>query len=134
MIPLCISIDFDGTIVESNYPTIIGLKPDAARCINQLYSDGHTIIINTCRVKEHLENAVKYLNESGIKYHYVNENDPSRIAKFLDDTRKISADVYIDDKNIFCREISWSDIVQEIDRLSNIQIFENSEFVKISSE
>lgn len=116
---LCIAIDFDGTIVESDYPTIIDLKPDVTRCINYLYDKGHTIIINTCRVNKYLDEAVRYLDSNNIKYNYVNENDPIRISQYLEDARKISADVYIDDKNIFCHELSWPSIINEIDRLSN---------------
>lgn len=116
---LWIAIDFDGTIVDSDYPTIHALKPGVVDGINYLYDKGHTIIINTCRVNKYLEEAVKYLDNNNIKYNYVNENDPIRISQYLEDARKISADVYIDDKNIFCHELSWPSIINEIDRLSN---------------
>ena len=37
----------------------------------------------------------------GIKYHYFNENFPHLIDRYGGDTRKISADIYIDDKCLF---------------------------------
>ena len=40
------------------------------------------------------------LKENGIKYHYINCNLPSQIEYFGMDCRKISADIYIDDKQL----------------------------------
>lgn len=94
---LRISIDFDNTLVVSKYPKIIGLM-DGAQVVNEWY-ENHVIIINTCRAGEHEEAAKKFLNDNGIKYHYLNENDPELIEYYKTDTRKISCDVNFDDRN-----------------------------------
>lgn len=94
-----IAIDFDGTIVTNQYPKVGTLMLGAKKSINELYDD-HTIIINTCRSGAYADRCRRYLDKSGIKYHFFNENDPTLIKQYNGDTRKISADVYIDDKNL----------------------------------
>lgn len=104
-----ISIDFDGTIVESDYPDIIGMKPHAKEIINRLYED-FVIVINTCRAGDFAKMAEDWLKENGVKYHFFNENDPARIEAYNTDTRKISADLYIDDKQVGGLPDDWYDI------------------------
>jgi histidinol phosphatase-like enzyme len=93
-----IALDFDGTIVEENYPNIGELRAEAKYYINKLYDDGFTIIINTCRSGVFAENAKNFLIKNKIRFHYFNENDPVLIKQYSSDCRKISADVYIDDR------------------------------------
>lgn len=107
---MIIAIDFDNTIVKSDYPIILGMLPNARTAISALYDAGHTIIINTCRVGKHLDVAVSYLKEHGIKYHYINENVPGRIKEYGGDCRKISCDVLIDDKAYPFVKIDWVSI------------------------
>jgi len=116
---ITIVIDFDDTIVTNNYPSIGELKVGAKRVINKLYDEGHTIIINTCRVNEYEDEARKALNDNGIKYHYLNENSEELIEKYNMDCRKISGDIYIDNKNLGTKIISWDDIEQKIDYYIN---------------
>ena len=112
---MLISIDFDGTIVREAWPDIGSPLPGALAAIRKLHAAGHTIIINSCRagapeqamkhwLAEHLDGCIDYINE----------NDPERCARFGGDTRKISADLYIDDKNIFADGIHWTEILYEI--------------------
>lgn len=95
-----VSIDFDGTIVSNKFPEIGVLQGYAKDVINRLHED-YIIIINTCRSQEYEYNCVKFLKEAGIKYDWINHNDPGQIIKFGADCRKISADIYIDDKCLF---------------------------------
>lgn len=111
---LTIAIDFDGTIVKEKYPGFGDPIPGAKEAINSLYEMGHEIIINSCRAGIHQENMINYLQQAGIFYHHVNENPAWRIELYKLDCRKIGADVYIDDRNIFCREINWNEIYLEI--------------------
>lgn len=97
---MVIVIDFDETIVYSSYPKIHGLKPNAREIINKLYNEGHDIIINTCRAGIYEAQVYHFLNRNKIKYHYINSNLPRLIVKFGQDCRKISGDIYIDDKNL----------------------------------
>ena len=46
-----IYLDFDGTVVEHDYPEIGKLNPGALEVIKKLQDAGHTIILNTMRVE-----------------------------------------------------------------------------------
>lgn len=108
-----IVIDFDGIIVVDKYPKIGMIKRGAKETINKLYED-HTIIINTCRVGQYETDAIKALNDAGIKYHYFNNNSDELINKYGVDCRKISGDIYIDDKNVDYKFASWRHISRQI--------------------
>lgn len=111
---LVLAIDFDGTVAKTEYPIIICLMPHAKEVINKLSAEGHTIIINSCRANEPAEMMKNFLDEHGINYHHINENSPHRIQTYGSDTRKISADLYIDDHNLGCNSINWLAVYDEI--------------------
>lgn len=101
-----LSIDFDGTICTVDYPKVGIERNGAKEYINKLFNEGYLIIINTCRTDGKgifaATDAKKFLDMREIKYHYFNENWPDLIKFYNDvDPRKISADVYIDDKCLF---------------------------------
>ena len=100
-----LAIDFDGTICTVSYPEIGRERLGAKEFINKLYDEGYLIVINTCRSDggEHAaEQMVKdFMKLRGIKYHSINQNLDFLIEYYKCDTRKISADVYIDDKCLF---------------------------------
>ena len=108
--PLTIAIDFDGTIVEEAFPGVGKLKPEADKYINKLYDEGCMIIINTCRTGSYEADAENLLRRKGIKYHYINCNLPKSIEYFKQDCRKISADVYIDDRCLLGLPDTWEEI------------------------
>jgi uncharacterized HAD superfamily protein len=95
---MILSIDFDGTICEQSFPEVGALRKNADKYIRKLYEDGHEIIINTCRTGKYEGMAQDFLDANNIPYYYINSNLPEVIAKYKQDCRKISADVYIDDK------------------------------------
>jgi hypothetical protein len=97
---MILAIDFDDTIATTEWPEIKGLRKDAKRVINQLYEDGHQIIIWTCRDGIHEQAAKDFLDANDVRYHRINENCPERVSFFGNDCRKIGADLYIDDKGI----------------------------------
>ena len=72
----------------------------AKHFINRFVKEGYGVVINTCREGVALAKAIVWLNNHGINYHYVNCNFPHIIQSYGADCRKISADVYIDDKCI----------------------------------
>jgi len=107
-----LGVDFDGTICGVGYPEIGRERKGAKEFINKLYDEGYIIVINTCRSDDGeypaAQMARDFLRIRGIKYHAFNENMPHLIEYYGCDTRKISADVYIDDKCLF--EIpSWEE-------------------------
>lgn len=93
------AIDFDGTIVQDRYPKIGKLNPKAAQFIQELHRLGHTFILWTNRTGRDLDMAVCFLRAVGLKPDYVNENTPENVARYENDSRKIFADMYIDDRN-----------------------------------
>lgn len=111
-----ISIDYDDTIVYADYPNIGTIKPHAREVINNLYNQGHTIIIWTCRSGDHEQMAAMYLRDMGVKFHHINENHPENIVQYDSDSRKIFADIYIDDKQLGGLPESWltiDEVLQE---------------------
>ena len=105
-----ISIDYDDTIVYQDFPNSGTIKPHAKEVINRLYDEGHHILIWTCRTLENAKTAKRYLIECGIRFHLINENLPSNIEKYGGDTRKMSADIYIDDRQLGGIPDDWLEI------------------------
>jgi hypothetical protein len=93
-----LAIDFDLTICMSEYPDLGAQRKDSGYYIRQLAAEGYGIVINTCRSGVALADAINWLHKNSIPYHYVNCNFPHLINLFKSDCRKVSADLYIDDK------------------------------------
>lgn len=94
-----IAIDFDGTIVEHKYPDIGPEMLFAFATIRELQKRGHTLILWTYRHGEYVDAAVNYCLENGLEFYAVNENYPGETKEEMG-SRKIYADVYIDDRNL----------------------------------
>jgi len=94
-----IAIDFDGTIVEHEYPKIGKTKLFAFETLNQLQKEGHQLILWTFRHGKQLDEAIEFCKKNGVVFYSVNSNFP--YEKF-DETfsRKLNADIFIDDRNI----------------------------------
>jgi hydroxymethylpyrimidine pyrophosphatase-like HAD family hydrolase len=94
-----IAVDFDGTIVEHDYPDIGKEKLFAFQTLKELEKMGAYLILWTFRTGKELDAAVEYCRKNGIEFYAVNKNYPEEI---FDETvsRKINADIYIDDKNL----------------------------------
>ncbi|MFO8236364.1 MAG: hypothetical protein R6U04_13285 [Bacteroidales bacterium] len=94
-----IAVDFDGTIVKNKYPQIGKPKIFAFETLKELQKNGHFLILWTFRSGKELEEAVDFCKSNGIEFYAVNKNYPE---EQYDDTisRKIDADIYIDDKNL----------------------------------
>lgn len=93
-----VAVDFDNTLCESRYPECGEPIQYVCDLIRKLKSDGNTIILWTCREGDSLRKAVDWCREYDVPIDYVNENPPERIALFGNDSRKIGADLYIDDR------------------------------------
>lgn len=109
-----ISIDYDDTIVYQDFPNSGTIKPNAKEVINKLYDEGHHILIWTCRAFENAKTAKRYLIECGVRFHLINENLPSNIEQYGGDTRKMSADIYIDDRQLGGIPDDWLEIEKMI--------------------
>lgn len=117
-----IAIDFDGTIVEDKFPEIGKTKPRALLVIKKLIREGHTIVIWTCRNYGIINDFIKK-NFKGMEqiFIYINENPPDLRAKFGNDPRKLGADLFIDDKALFTKEVDWGRIEKELIKLKYLK-------------
>ena len=97
---MTIAVDFDGTIVKDNYPGIGEAMPGAVEVLKKLRKEGYPLVLWTCRTGKHLAQAVAWCAERGIRFDTINGNLRSNIQKYGDDTRKVSASLYIDDRGL----------------------------------
>ncbi|OAD92196.1 MULTISPECIES: BT0820 family HAD-type phosphatase [Flavobacteriaceae] len=109
---LTIAVDFDGTIVEDEYPSIGRPIIFAFETLKKLQDEGHRLILWTYRKGRALEDAVKFCEENGIVFYAVNRSFPEE--EFDSSySRKIHADIFIDDRNIGGLK-SWGEIYQQL--------------------
>ncbi|MBT8252650.1 MAG: hydrolase [Flavobacteriaceae bacterium] len=96
---LTIAVDFDGTIVENAYPRIGKPRIFAFETMRKLIEDGHRLILWTYRHGDRLDEAVKFCKDNGVEFYAINKSFPEEV---FDNTqsRKILADLFIDDRNI----------------------------------
>lgn len=115
-----VAIDFDGTIARENWPHIGDPIPGAFDAIAELSDARHCLILNTCREDKKLAEAKNWLHKNNVLRHFseFNENDATLSRFFANDSRKIGADVYIDDKGIGCPKksgiVDWKEILKLI--------------------
>ena len=109
------AIDFDNTLAVTRFPEIIGPNKKMIAFTKAVKAQGHKIILWTSRAGEDLENAVAWCHEQGIQFDAVNGPLPEQIKRWGNDTRKIYADFYIDDRNMTIDQAeSTMDCLQEI--------------------
>lgn len=109
------AVDFDGTLANTRFPEIIGPREKVIAAVKILKTQGHKIILWTSRCGKHLEDAVEWCKDQGIVFDAVNEPLPEQVEKWGNDTRKIWADVYIDDK-----AVSVSHVEEMVDDIKEI--------------
>ena len=112
-----IAVDFDGTLVEDKYPKIGKPILFAFDTLKKLQNNGHRLILWTYRKGSRLDEAVQFCKDQGIVFYAVNMSFPEEIfePKY---SRKISADIFIDDRNIGGLK-SWGEIYKELIGESN---------------
>ncbi|MGN0291785.1 MAG: hypothetical protein ACI4C5_07625 [Lachnospiraceae bacterium] len=96
-----IAVDFDGTLCTDCYPKIGIPNIYLIEMLKTLQEKGCCIILWTCRCAERLEEAKIWCEQFGLIFDKINENADEIIEKYGSDSRKIYADVYIDDKACF---------------------------------
>lgn len=109
-----LAVDFDGTLVENEWPEIGDFKEGAEDAIKELKDAGWTLVLWTCRSGEDLEKVKDYLEEKELEFDYYNNNTGVLIEFFGGDCRKVSADYYIDDKTLLGPEINWGVFKKEL--------------------
>jgi hypothetical protein len=102
---MVIAIDFDGTIVEHEFPNIGPLKEGSKEALKAFKKAGHKIAIWTCRQGDDERQVRQFLRDNNIPYDSVN----TPVAGYDLGTRKIFADLYIDDKGLRYED-NWAEL------------------------
>jgi len=95
-----IAIDFDGTIVEHKYPRIGKPVLFAFDALKELQKRGHKLILWTYRSGKELDEAVEFCSKNGIEFYAVNKSFTEEEFENGKVSRKIDADIFIDDRNL----------------------------------
>ena len=112
---MVIAIDFDGTITDKNiFPEIGAFKEHALEAIKNFQEHGHKVVMWTCREGIYLDDAKIALHRKGVFL------DGYNYSPYQLQSRKIVADVYIDDKNVFMVDkVDWYKIEEYVLSLGN---------------
>lgn len=111
-----IAIDFDGVLVENQYPDIGMENPMIVEAAKEYRRLGCKLILWTCRKGKYLQDALNWCKDHGIEFDAVNENLPEILEAFDEDSRKIFANEYWDDRNVLVQCSKNSYIEHRIER------------------
>jgi hypothetical protein len=96
---MTIAVDFDGTIVEHEYPAIGREIPFAFVTLKKLQQEGHHLILWSVREGQELTDAVEYCRAKGLEFYAVNSNYPEDLPNETQ-PRKLMVDLFLDDRNL----------------------------------
>lgn len=99
-LPKIVAVDFDGTLVDDEYPAVGKPKKAVFKLFKVLQKEGVKIILWTCRNGQQLDDAVQCCIDNGLTPDAVNANIPEVVKAYGGDTRKVFADLYYDDKAV----------------------------------
>ena len=97
---MIIAVDFDGTIVEHRYPRIGEDIPFAIDTLKILQQEKHRLILWSVREGTLLEEAVEWCKARGLEFYAVNKDYPEEQKSHQRFSRKLKADLFIDDRNL----------------------------------
>ena len=106
---MIIAVDFDGTLCSDSYPNIGTANTQLIRTLQKKQELGDKLILWTCRAGERLAEAVEWCRTKGLVFDAINDNLPEMIVLWGNNSRKISADIYLDDK----AETSWEMVMDK---------------------
>ena len=96
-----IAIDFDGTLFETDYPKIIRPIKRVILEAKKRREKGDKLILWTCRQGPKLLSALRACNNVGLYFDAVNDNLSELKKMWGNNPRKIAADEYWDDHNVY---------------------------------
>lgn len=97
---MTIAVDFDGTIVTDRYPGIGNEIPFAVETLKLLQQEHHRLILWSVREGKLLDEAVAWCKERGVEFYAVNKEYPEQKLQDEGFSRKLKADLFIDDRNV----------------------------------
>jgi len=124
MINKIIAVDFDGTIVDDKFPEIGKPKLFAFETLKQLQNDGYRLILWTYRSGKTLDDAVKFCEKNGIQFYGVNNSFMEEEFYESQASRKINADIFIDDRNLGGFP-GWGEVYQIITKKIEFSLHEH---------
>ena len=95
---MIIAVDFDGTLCIENYPNIGEANTELINTLIARRQAGDKVILWTCREETLLKNAVDWCKQQGLEFDAINDNLEEIKLQYQHNSRKITADIYIDDK------------------------------------
>lgn len=99
-LPPIMAVDFDGTLVEDNFPEIGKEIEHICEFVRRMQILGVKTILWTSRTGDALKAAIEWCEDNNLQFTTINENIPEVIELTGGiDTRKVYADVYLDDRN-----------------------------------
>lgn len=99
-LPYIIAVDFDGTLVEDKFPEIGEPRKWVWADVERAQNKGAKIILWTSRDNERLKDAVEFCVERGLHFDAINDNLDECKVLFGNNTRKVYANEYWDDKAV----------------------------------
>ena len=99
LFPPILAVDFDGTLVENDFPDIGKFNSDVVEAVLTYKKLGWKVILWSCRTGTMLEDAVKACAQIDLTFDAVNDNLPEVQQYFGGNTRKVFANLYWDDRN-----------------------------------
>lgn len=102
-LPKIIAVDFDGCLFENAYPRIGKPYKDVIQAAKNEQMLGARLILWTCRVDGFLEAAIQACKDEGLTFDAVNDNVPEAILLYKNNTRKVFAHEYWDDRSVVVR-------------------------------
>lgn len=109
-----IAVDFDGTLCENDWPYAGEPNLWLIDFLLKAQRNGDKLILWTCRTKKRLRYAVDWCKVHGLVFDAVNKNLKESIQQFGGDSRKIYANVYIDDKSWSAGEFIADELDSEV--------------------
>ena len=105
-LPYIIAVDFDGTLVEDAFPEIGKKREWVWENVRKAQAEGAKIILWTSRDNGRLKDAVEFCTNNGLHFDAINDNLDECKVLFNNDTRKVFANEYWDDKAValFCEK------------------------------
>lgn len=107
---MTIAVDFDGTLCKECYPEIGEPNVKLINMLKKRQLMGDKLILWTCRGGEPLIQAIAWCMSQGLVFDAINDNLPENIKQWGDNSRKVSADIYIDDRS----QLPWNVIIEAV--------------------
>ena len=94
------AVDFEGILTKRRkFPEIGSPNISAIELLKMARLQGVKLILWTCREGKYLEEALEWCKNYGLEFDAVNDNLPGALEYLGQNTRKVLADMYIDDKS-----------------------------------